>query len=166
MKSYFSANRIPQSTCAGPSPLPMATIAATPASRARATTSSRSESNRSPSRWACESTNIGRQTSDLGLRASDFRPRPSRLNFALGPRISRRSGAGSVLMSKVRGPTPAFSYFNLAPTGTSSKKLASTGLPPSSEAATIIPFDSNPRSLRGARLATITTFRPTRVSGA
>src|SRR5579864_6807685 len=57
-------------------------------------------------------------------------------------------------------------YFNRAPTGTSSRKLASTGFPPSSDAATIIPFDSMPRSFRGARLATITTLRPTRVSGA
>ena len=55
-------------------------------------------------------------------------------------------------------------YFNLAPTGTSSRKLASTGFPPSSEAATIIPFDSRPRSFRGARFATITTLRPTKVS--
>ena len=57
-------------------------------------------------------------------------------------------------------------YFSLAPTGTSSKKAASTGFPPSSDAATIMPFDSSPRSLRGARLATITTLRPTSVSGA
>src|SRR5690242_20351051 len=56
-------------------------------------------------------------------------------------------------------------HFRRAPTGTSSRKLASTGLPPSSEAATIIPCDSRPRSLRGARLATITTLRPTRASG-
>src|SRR6266852_5148941 len=52
-------------------------------------------------------------------------------------------------------------HFSLAPTGTSSRNPASTGLPPSSEAATIMPFDSTPRSLRGARLATMTTFRPT-----
>ena len=37
------------------------------------------------------------------------------------------------------------------------------GLP--SEAATIMPFDSRPRSLRGARLATMTTLRPTSDSG-
>ena len=58
------------------------------------------------------------------------------------------------------------SYFNFAPTGTSSKKPANTGLPPSSDAATIIPFDSRPRNLRGARFATITTLRPISVSGA
>src|SRR5579864_8240927 len=57
-------------------------------------------------------------------------------------------------------------HFSLAPTGTSSRKLASTGFPFSSDAATIMPFDSRPRSLRGARLATITTLRPTRGSGA
>ena len=33
-------------------------------------------------------------------------------------------------------------YLSRAPMGTSSKKLASTGFPPSSDAATIIPFDS------------------------
>src|SRR6476646_516303 len=51
-------------------------------------------------------------------------------------------------------------HFSLAPTGTSSKNPASTGLPPSREAATIMPFDSRPRNLRGCRLATITTLRP------
>src|SRR5437867_11733878 len=57
-------------------------------------------------------------------------------------------------------------YFNLVPTGTSSRKLHSTGFPPSADAATIIPFDSNPRNFLGARLATITTLRPISVSGA
>src|SRR5580700_11033692 len=38
-------------------------------------------------------------------------------------------------------------HFNRAPTETSSRKLARTGLPPSMDAATIIPFDSSPRSL-------------------
>src|SRR5579872_1793183 len=56
-------------------------------------------------------------------------------------------------------------YFKRAPTGTSSRKPARTGLPPSSEAATIMPCDSRPRSFRGARLATITTFRPSIFSG-
>src|SRR6266478_3399930 len=56
-------------------------------------------------------------------------------------------------------------YFSLVPSGTSSRKLASTGLPPSGDAATIMPLDSRPRSLRGARFATITTFRPINVSG-
>src|SRR5215471_19980789 len=49
-------------------------------------------------------------------------------------------------------------YFNRAPTGTSSRKLANTGWPPSSDAATIIPLDSSPRIFRGARFATITTL--------
>jgi hypothetical protein len=41
-------------------------------------------------------------------------------------------------------------YFSLAPTGTSSRNPASTGLPSSpTEAATIMPFDSSPRNLRG-----------------
>ena len=57
------------------------------------------------------------------------------------------------------------SYFSRAPTGTSSRKPASTGFPPSSDAATIMPFDSRPRIFRGARLATITTLRPTKSLG-
>ena len=40
-------------------------------------------------------------------------------------------------------------HFRRAPTGMSSRNPASTGLPPSTEAATIMPFDSMPRSLRG-----------------
>src|SRR5436853_3602775 len=54
----------------------------------------------------------------------------------------------------------------LVPGGTSSGTLTSIGFPPSGEAANIIPFDSSPRSFLGARFATITTLRPTRVSGA
>jgi len=57
-------------------------------------------------------------------------------------------------------------YLSLVPTATSSKNAASTAFPPSGAAATIIPFDSSPRSFRGARLATTTTFRPIRASGA
>ena len=56
-------------------------------------------------------------------------------------------------------------HFRRAPMGTSSRKPASTGLPPSMEPATIIPFDSMPRSLRGCRLATITTLRPISSAG-
>ena len=52
-------------------------------------------------------------------------------------------------------------HLRRAPTGTSSRKPASTGLPPSSDAATIMPFDSMPRNFRGWRFATITTLRPT-----
>src|SRR5450432_807741 len=59
-----------------------------------------------------------------------------------------------------------FAYLSFDPTGTSSRKLASTGLPSSpKDAATIMPLDSSPRSLRGARLATITTLRPISFSG-
>src|SRR5882724_10067554 len=56
-------------------------------------------------------------------------------------------------------------HFNRAPIGMSSRKPANTGLPPSTDAATIMPFDSTPRSLRGARFATITTIRPINCSG-
>src|ERR1035437_8346271 len=56
-------------------------------------------------------------------------------------------------------------YFKRAPIGTSSRKLTSDGLPPSSDAATIMPWDSMPLSLRGARFATMATLRPTKASG-
>ena len=46
-------------------------------------------------------------------------------------------------------------------------RVARTGRPCSpTEAATIMPFDSMPRILRGRRLVTTTTFLPTNVSGA
>ena len=51
-------------------------------------------------------------------------------------------------------------HFNRAPTGISSRKPARTGLPPSIDAATIMPLEVRPRNLRGARLATMTTLRP------
>src|SRR5712691_6804429 len=56
-------------------------------------------------------------------------------------------------------------HLSRAPIGTSSRKLASTGISPSREAATIIPCDSTPRSFRGTRFATITTLRPISSSG-
>src|SRR5215467_1379916 len=49
------------------------------------------------------------------------------------------------------------SYFKRAPFGTSSVNVAITGRPSSPyDAATTIPCDSNPRSLRGFRFATMT----------
>jgi len=64
---------------------------------------------------------------------------------------------------KIRG----LFHFKRAPTGTSSRNPASTGKPLSpTEAATIMPFDSKPRSLRGWRFTTRTTLRPTSDSGA
>jgi hypothetical protein len=59
----------------------------------------------------------------------------------------------------------AASYLRRAPSSTSSRKLARTGLPPSRDAARSMPLDSRPRILRGARLATMTTLRPMRDSG-
>src|SRR4051794_18299513 len=56
-------------------------------------------------------------------------------------------------------------HFRRAPTGMSSWKPASTGLPSPTEAATIIPLDSMPFSFRGWRLATITTLRLMRSAG-
>src|ERR1700674_1940370 len=79
---------------------------------------------------------------------------------AARPSGPRENSAGSPWTA----PTEA--YFNLVPTGTSSRKPASTAFPPSGDAATIIPFDSSPRSFLGARLATITTFLPINSSGA
>ncbi len=56
-------------------------------------------------------------------------------------------------------------HFNRAPTGMSSRNPASTGLPPSTEAATIMPLEVRPRNFRGCRLATITTLRWMSCSG-
>ncbi len=56
-------------------------------------------------------------------------------------------------------------YFSRAPSGTSSRNPARTGAPSGSEAASNMPFDSRPRILRGARLATITILRPMSFSG-
>ena len=50
-------------------------------------------------------------------------------------------------------------HFRRAPTGMSSWKPARTGLPPSTDAATIMPLDSMPFSLRGCKFATMTTLR-------
>src|SRR5262249_45448709 len=58
-------------------------------------------------------------------------------------------------------------YFNLDPISTSSSgNPASTGRPSGpTAAAMIIPFDSTPRNLRGARFTTTATFRPINFSG-
>src|SRR6266852_6281653 len=57
-------------------------------------------------------------------------------------------------------------YFNRAPTSTSSRKAVRTGRPSGpTEAATIMPLDSTPRSLRGARFTTTATLRPINFSG-
>jgi hypothetical protein len=61
----------------------------------------------------------------------------------------------------------SLSYFRREPISTSSRNPARTGAPLGpTAAATIIPCDSRPRILRGTRLATMTTLRPIRVSGA
>src|ERR1044072_6209952 len=58
------------------------------------------------------------------------------------------------------------SYFNRAPFGTSSVKVAITGRPSSPyEAATTMPCDSWPRDFRGVRFATTTSLRPISFSG-
>jgi hypothetical protein len=74
-------------------------------------------------------------------------------------RFQKVCGIGRSRLSHLSG------HLRRAPTGTSSRKPARMGLPPSSDAATIMPFDSMPRSLRGWRLATMTTLRPTIWSG-
>ena len=52
------------------------------------------------------------------------------------------------------------------PAATSFSGLSTTSEPAPSSATSIIPWDSTPRSLAGFRLATTTTFRPTRSAGA
>ena len=94
-----------------------------------------------------------------------LRQAPSR-----APDESRRSGSGDPLQAWTPAPQESSLdsstyYLRRAPMGTSSRKPASTGLPPSMEPATIIPLDSMPRSLRGCRLATITTLRPINCAG-
>lgn len=69
----------------------------------------------------------------------------------------------SIARSGIRGREP---YLSRAPTSTSSAKVARTALPSAVVAATTMPFDSRPRSLRGARLATSTILRPMSDSGA
>src|SRR5215831_10458083 len=56
-------------------------------------------------------------------------------------------------------------HLRRAPAGMSSWKPARTGLPPSTDAATIIPLDSMPFSLRGCRFATMMTLRLSNCSG-
>ena len=73
-------------------------------------------------------------------------------------KASANPRAGALAFSKAH-------YFNREPNGTSSRNPVSTGAPPSSEAASNIPFDSNPRIFLGARFATITIFRPINFSG-
>src|SRR5208283_3566711 len=74
-------------------------------------------------------------------------------------------GDGQLARPSRKFGSRSWHYFNLVPTGTSSRKPASTAFPPSGDAATIMPFDSSPRSFLGARLATITTFLPINNSG-
>jgi len=64
-------------------------------------------------------------------------------------------------------PTKTTVYFSLAPISTSSSgKPARTGRPSGpTEAAMIMPLDSTPRNLRGARLTTTATLRPISFSG-
>src|SRR6267143_2779040 len=113
---------------------------------------------------------------DNGLNAS--LPRPRDYLFAVGIKLFHlemcvgiyKHGVGrlsEVFRATInrRGQPGRVFYFSLVPTGTSSRKLARIAFPPSGEAATIIPFDSRPRNLRGARLATITTLRPIKLSG-
>src|SRR3954470_23497346 len=100
------------------------------------------------------------RTSDFGPQASDLRSLTSGLHKF---EIWQHAGGCLWLKSKVRPRRQV--YFNLVPTGTSSINEARIGFPPSGEAATIIPFDSNPRNFLGARFTTITTLRPISVSG-
>ena len=105
---------------------------------------SRSASKSETSTCACEST-----------RVMVF----SRTGFSLLVFSSR------IAKSKQAEACSTSCYFSRAPTGTSSRNPASTGAPSGKDAATIMPFDSTPRSFRGCRFVTTTTLRPTRSSG-
>ena len=119
MNGYCSARRIPQSSCGGPSPLPMATMVCDPG--------------------------LARTRDHLLAVGIEL------LAIEMCVRIDEHDLVLVVGQTACRSAVAAGdAYFSRAPTGTSSKKLASTGLPPSSDAATIIPLDSSPRSLRGA----------------
>src|ERR1700731_5171043 len=101
----------------------------------------------------------------LGGPESDYRLacRYELTGYRIGQRVLHLRFMSAKNIRKILMSSHA--YLSRVPNGTSSRKLASTGLPPSGEAATIMPFDSNPRNLRGARFATITTLRPISVSG-
>ena len=70
-----------------------------------------------------------------------------------------------VIAAESACPVRVACYFSRAPSGTSSRKPASTGAPSGREPASSMPFDSRPRILRGARLATMTILRPMSFSG-
>lgn len=72
------------------------------------------------------------------------------------PRVTRISETSAVSCA---------GHFTFVPAGTLGSTLSRLGSP-SIDAASTIPFDSTPISLAGCRFATITTFLPTRSSGA
>jgi hypothetical protein len=85
-----------------------------------------------PLAWALLVRPVGAQAMHSRCPAGDV----GREQHAGGRGLFRFSGQGA--------------YFSRAPLGTSSRNVASTGFPSSpSEAATTMPFDSTPRSLRG-----------------
>ena len=67
-------------------------------------------------------------------------------------------------LQKLGAPFYAFHDRDVAPEGKSLSRVSSDSVPPCSAASTI-PFDSTPMSVAGCRLATMTTFRPTRSAG-
>src|SRR5207253_7659953 len=84
----------------------------------------------------------------IGVELTAFQ---MRVRIDVHKREGELRASSPVLVVRARTPVPPIFttfYFRRAPIGTSSRKLHSTGLPPSGEAATIMPFDSNPRSLR------------------
>jgi hypothetical protein len=82
------------------------------------------------------------------------------------PTAKAKAGAACCDPTRKKQQAQKVGYLRRAPTSTSSAKPARTGRPSGpTEAATIIPLDSTPRSLRGARFTTTTTFRPTKDSG-
>jgi hypothetical protein len=110
----------------------------------------------------------------INIRAVDLpsalKPRPTKAYYgANSGATGARSCAGRSKPRPYDRETPDAAmkdHLSLAPAGASSVNVASTGLPSGpTEAATIMPLDSTPRSLRGARFTTTTTFLPTSSSG-
>ena len=81
---------------------------------------------------------------DLLRRESRHLSRSRIVAFAPQDERGESTEHGSVVRVSrpVRPERTSIGYFNRVPIGTSSRKLASTGLPPSGDAATIMPFDS------------------------
>ncbi len=101
--------------------------------------------------------------------ARTLNPKTPQLRFsaglsALAPEVPQHARADSSRAIKM--PQKRQLYFSSRQPEHPQRTCRSpASLPGPTEAATIMPFDSTPRSLRGARFATTTTFLPTSSSG-